>query len=48
MLYTSPKGFNLRNKLAHGLAGPDAIGLGMANLVVHSLLDIGTSGHLGD
>lgn len=47
-LYTSPKGFNLRNKLAHGLAGPDAFGLGMANWVVHSLLAIRIFGHLDD
>lgn len=45
-LYTSPKGINLRNKLAHGLAGSDAFGLGMANWVVHSLLAIRTFGHL--
>lgn len=47
-LYTSPKGINLRNKLAHGLAGSDAFGLGMANWVVHSLLAIRTFGHLDD
>ena len=45
-LYTSPKGMNLRNKIAHGLASSDAFGLGMANWVVHSLLAIRTFGHL--
>jgi hypothetical protein len=47
-LYTSPKGINLRNKLAHGLAGPDAFGQGMANWVVHTLLAIRTYGHLDE
>ncbi|MGK5035414.1 DUF4209 domain-containing protein [Janthinobacterium sp. LB3P118] len=47
-LYTSPKGINLRNKLAHGLAGPDAFGWGMAHWVAHSLLAIRTLGHLED
>lgn len=45
-LYTSPKGMNLRNKIAHGLASSDTFGLGMANWVVHSLLAIRTFGHL--
>lgn len=45
-LYTSPKGLNLRNRVAHGLAGSDAFGLGMANWVIHSLLAIRTFGHL--
>ena len=45
-LYTEPKGINLRNKLAHGLAGPELLGRGMANWVVHSLLAIRTFAHL--
>jgi hypothetical protein len=45
-LYTSPKGLNLRNRVAHGLASADAFGLGMANWVIHSLLAIRTFGHL--
>jgi hypothetical protein len=45
-LYTSPKGLNLRNRVAHGLASGDAFGLGMANWVVHSLLAICVFGHL--
>jgi len=47
-LYTSPKGMNLRNKVAHGLASPNAFGLGTANWVVHSLLAIRTFGHLNE
>lgn len=47
-LYTSPKGMNLRNKVAHGLASPNAFGLGTANWIVHSLLAIRTFGHLND
>ncbi|KQV45117.1 DUF4209 domain-containing protein [Massilia sp. Root335] len=45
-LYTSPKGLNLRNRVAHGLASADAFGLGMANWVIHSLFAIRTFGHL--
>lgn len=47
-LYTSPKGINLRNKVAHGLASSDGFGLSMANWVIHSLLAIRTFGHLED
>lgn len=47
-LYTSPKGMNLRNKLAYGLVSPDAFGLGAANRVVHPLLAIRTFGHLNE
>ena len=39
-LYTAPKGHNLRNELAHGLATPSLYGRGLANWVVHSLLAI--------
>jgi hypothetical protein len=39
-LYTEPKGINLRNKLAHGLAGEEMLGRGMANWVIHTLLAI--------
>ena len=45
-LYTEAKGINLRNKLAHGLAGPELFGRGMANWVVHSLLAVRTFAHL--
>jgi Domain of unknown function (DUF4209) len=39
-LYTDPRGINLRNKLAHGLAHGGILGMGVANLVVHSILMI--------
>lgn len=39
-LYTAPKGLNLRNELAHGLATPAHFGRGMSNWVLHSLLAI--------
>jgi len=39
-LYTNPKGINLRNKIAHGTAGEELLGLGIANWVIHSLLVI--------
>ncbi|MBC3871926.1 DUF4209 domain-containing protein [Undibacterium oligocarboniphilum] len=44
-LYTSPKGINLRNRVAHGLASADGFGLGMANWVIHSLMAIRMFGH---
>lgn len=37
-LYADPRGFNLRNKLCHGLATESILGRGVANLVVHSVL----------
>lgn len=37
-LYTDARAFNLRNKLAHGLAHGQTLTMGTANLVVHSLL----------
>lgn len=43
-LYTSPKGHNLRNEIAHGLATASVFGRGLANWVIHSLLAIR---HLG-
>lgn len=45
-LYTSPKGINLRNRVAHGCASADAFGMGMADWAIHSLLAIRTFGHL--
>lgn len=45
-LYTNPKGINLRNRLAHGLASPEILGRGMANWVIHSLLAVRTYAHL--
>lgn len=43
-LYTTPKGINLRNKIAHGMAGEELLGRAMANWVVHSLLLLATLG----
>jgi hypothetical protein len=37
-LYTHPKGINLRNKIAHGIAGEELLGRGISNWVIHSLL----------
>ncbi len=37
-LYTDPRGINLRNHLAHGLAHLGLLGMGVANWVVHSIL----------
>lgn len=45
-LYTDPKGLNLRNRIAHGLASPEILSRGAANWVVHSLLAIRTFAHL--
>jgi hypothetical protein len=39
-LYSDPRGINLRNKLAHGHAGANLLGLGIANWVIHSLVTI--------
>lgn len=36
-LYTDPRGLNLRNHLAHGLAHAGLLGMGVANWVVHSI-----------
>lgn len=41
-LYCEPRGINLRNHLAHGLTTKDALGVPMANWVVHSVLLLGT------
>ena len=45
-LYTDAKGLNLRNRIAHGLASPEALNRGAANWVIHSLLAIRTYAHL--
>jgi len=42
VLYQDPRGLNVRNELAHGLAAFELFGLGLANLVVHSIILIGT------
>ena len=42
VLYQDPLGLNVRNELAHGIAAFELFGLGLANLVVHSIILIGT------
>jgi len=37
-LYSDPRGINLRNNLAHGIAHIGLLGMGLANWVVHSIL----------
>ncbi|MHB1099590.1 MAG: DUF4209 domain-containing protein [Burkholderiales bacterium] len=44
-LYTHPKGINLRNKIAHGIAGEELMGRGIANWVIHSLLVVRVYGY---
>jgi hypothetical protein len=44
--YTHPKGINLRNKIAHGIAGEELLGRGIANWVIHSLLVVRVYGHV--
>ena len=41
-LYSDHRGINLRNNLAHGLAGTELLGEGIATWVIHSLLMIGS------
>ena len=43
--YTDAKGLNMRNRVAHGLAGPEILNRGTANWVIHSLLAIRTYSH---
>jgi hypothetical protein len=40
-LYLDSRGMNVRNELAHGVLSFDVLGLGLANLVVHSIVLIG-------
>ncbi len=42
VLYNDPRGLNARNKLAHGVLPFGVLGRGLANLVVHSIILIGT------
>jgi hypothetical protein len=42
VLYQDSRGLNFRNELAHGIAAFELFGLGMANIVVHSVILIGT------
>lgn len=41
VLYQDQRGLNLRNDVAHGIAAFELFGLGVANLVVHSIIMIG-------
>ena len=43
-LYTDPRGINLRNQVAHGLAPYVLFGRGLGNWVVQSLLPLGSLG----
>lgn len=43
-LYQDPRGLNVRNELAHGIAAFELFGLGLANTMVHSIIVIGTFG----
>lgn len=45
-LYTDPKGLNLRNRIAHGLASPEVLHRGASDWVIHSLLAIRTYAHV--
>ena len=40
-LYADPRGYNLRNQVAHGLIKPDEIGEHLVNLVIHTFLVFG-------
>jgi lysyl-tRNA synthetase class 1 len=40
-LYADPRGFNLRNDLAHGLLRADGLHVGVASRVIHTLLLLG-------
>ncbi len=45
-VYADPRGFNLRNDLAHGLLGPRRINRGQAIRQIHTLLVLGIWDHL--
>ena len=45
-IYADPRGFNLRNDLAHGLLGPSRINRGQAIRQIHTLLVLGIWDHL--
>jgi len=40
-IYADPRGFNLRNDLAHGLLGPERINRGQTVRLIHTLLVFG-------
>jgi hypothetical protein len=41
VLYQDSRGMNVRNELAHGILAFELLGLGLANLIVHSIMLIG-------
>lgn len=41
VLYQDSRGLNVRNELAHGILAFELLGLGLANIVVHSIVLIG-------
>lgn len=41
VLYQDSRGMNVRNELAHGILAFELLGLGLANIVVHSIVLIG-------
>jgi hypothetical protein len=41
ILFTDPRGINLRNEVAHGIANRELFGRGIANWVIHALLMVG-------
>ena len=47
-LYADPRGFNLRNDLAHGLLGADRMTMAVASRVLHTLLVLGIWNNLAD
>lgn len=47
VLYQDPRGLNVRNELAHGIAAFELFGLGLANIVVHSVIVIGVLRAIG-
>lgn len=44
-LFTDAKGLNVRNMVAHGLAGPELLNSGLSNWVLHALLAMRTVAH---
>jgi hypothetical protein len=42
VLYQDSRGMNVRNELAHGILAFELLGLGLGNIVVHSILLVGT------
>jgi lysyl-tRNA synthetase class 1 len=47
-LYADPRGYNLRNQVAHGLIKPEQVSEHLANLVVHTFLVFGVWPELAD